>query len=100
MLFGRGSLISLFVCFASFAAPSALDTARLLNQISIDPEACYRVNELSFLKDDVHVYLTAGYLAFAKPINGSRIAAVFVNSVDVGDAEILLIPPTRSERLS
>src|SRR5260370_19658961 len=82
------------------AAPSASDTARLVTQISLDPDACYRVTDLNFSKDDLRIYLTSGYLSFAKPINRARIAASFTTDIDAGDAELLLIPPYRSERLS
>lgn len=92
--------LAFFGSIAATAAPSASDVGRTLSQISLDPEACYRVHDLNFSKDDLRIYLTSGYLAFAKPIHGSRIGAVFTADVDAGDAEILLIPPYRSERLS
>jgi len=82
------------------AAPSASDIAHLLTQVALDPGACYRVTELNFSKDDLRIYLTSGYLSFAKPVSGARIAAVFTTDIEAGDAELLLIPPYRSERLS
>lgn len=82
------------------AAPSASDIAHLVTQIALDPDACYRVTDLNFSKDDLRIYLTSGYLTFAKPIDGARIAAVFTTDIEAGDAELLLIPPNRSERLS
>src|SRR5260370_64646 len=82
------------------AAPAAADLARLVNQVALDPDECYRVTDLNFSKDDIHIYLPSGYLSFAKPVNGARIAAVFTTDVDAGDAEVLLIPPYRAERLS
>ncbi len=80
--------------------PTAADLARLVNQVALDPEECYRVTDLNFSKDDVRIYLTSGYISFAKPVNGARIAAVFTTDVEAGDAEVLLIPPYRGERLS
>ena len=59
------------------AAPSASDLARQVTHIELDPQACYRVSDLNFSKEDLRIYLTAGYLTFAKPIGGARIAAVF-----------------------
>ena len=82
------------------AAPSASDISHLVTQIALDPQACYHVSDLNFSKDDLRIYLTSGYLSFAKPINGARIAAVFTTDIEAGDAELLLIPPYRSERLS
>ena len=79
---------------------SGAATGRLIDQIALDPDACYRVIDVKFSKDDLHVYLTSGYLAFAKPVNGRRVAAAFSTDVDAGDAEVLLIPPDRGERLS
>ena len=93
-------VIALLGAVTVWAAPSASDTARLVTQIALDPEACYKVTDLNFSKDDLRVYLTSGYVTFAKPINGKRIAAVFNAEAVAGDAEVLLIPPYRSERLS
>jgi hypothetical protein len=70
-----------------------------LNQLSIDPAQTYRVRELVIARGDIKIYLTEGILAFAKPVAGKTIAAVFTTShTDAGDAEILVLPPTRSER--
>ena len=44
--------------------------------------------------------LTEGYLIFGKPVNGAPLTAVFSAEVEGGDAEILLLPPNRSERKS
>lgn len=85
---------------SAFATPSAADTARLITQMSLDPDACYRITDVNFFKEDLHIYLTSGYITFAKPVDGKRLAAVFTNDIEAGDAEILLIPPDRSERLS
>ena len=46
------------------------------------------------------VYLTEGYLMFGKPVNGAPVTAVFSADTDGGDAELLLMPPARSERKS
>jgi len=81
-------------------AGAASDLARQFQQMSLDPDECYRVTELNIAKEDIKVYLSSGYLIFAKPIGGFRQGAVFVASSDGGDAEILIMPPTRGERLS
>ena len=78
----------------------ARDLAQQFEQMSLDPDECYRVTELNISKEDIKVYLSSGYLIFSKPIAGFRQGAVFVASTDGGDAEILLMPPTRGERLS
>jgi hypothetical protein len=82
------------------AAPTAADISRQIQDAGLDPAECYRVIDFNFAKEDLRVYLTSGYLMFSKPVNGVRTGAVFIADVEGGDAEILLLPPTRSERLS
>jgi len=89
-------LASLRLTLAGVAA----DLARQVQQVSLDTDECYRVTELNFSKEDLKVYLASGYLIFTKPIDGFRHGAVFVAAADAGDAEVLLMPPSRSERLS
>jgi len=74
--------------------------ARLLRESGFDPQACYRVHDLEIDREDLRIYLTAGHLLLAREIGGIRPAALFTADVEAGDAEILLIPPNRSERLS
>ena len=66
----------------------------------MDPAECYRVRDLSFVKDDIKLYLNDGYLIFSKPVLGQRLAALFTTDVEGGDGEVIVIPPTRSERQS
>lgn len=74
--------------------------------LSLDPEACFRVRDLSFQRGDARLYLTDGWLIFSKPVEqgartgGRRIGAVFVASESGDDGEILLRPPDRSNRTS
>ncbi len=62
--------------------------------------ACYRVRDLQITREDIKLYLSDGYLIFTKPVNGRRLNAIFSGDTDTGDAEVLLVPPVRSERLS
>jgi hypothetical protein len=81
------------------ALDTAASVAAELRQLSIDPTQTYRVRELEIARGDIKIYLTEGILAFAKPVAGKTVAAVFTTShTEAGDAEILLLPPTRSER--
>ncbi len=82
------------------SAAAAADLSRQLQQVTLDADQCYRVTELNFSKQDIKVYLTSGYIIFAKPINGIRPAAVFGTTAEAGDAEVLLLPPIRGERRS
>jgi len=79
---------------------SAADISAEIQQVALDPAECYRVLDLSFSKEDLKLYLTSGYLIFTKPTQGVRLGAVFVVSQQAGDAEVLLLPPSRSERFS
>ena len=81
-------------------ALTAADLGDEVQHISLDPSECYRVLDLNFNKEDVKIYLASGYLVFSKPTRGTRLGAVFVASAEGGDADVLLLPPTRSERSS
>jgi hypothetical protein len=93
------ALLLLAIVRCGFAA-SAADLGNQVEHISLDAAECYRVLDLNFAKEDLKIYLASGYLIFAKPIGGSRLGAIFVTSAEAGDADVLLIPPTRSERSS
>ena len=79
---------------------TAADIARAVRENSFDRAECYRVRDLTFLKEDIRVYLTDGYLIFSKPVAGRRMAAVFSTEVEGGDGEVILLPPDRAERRS
>jgi hypothetical protein len=88
-------LLSLPVC-AQELAP----LATALREQLLDPEQCYRARDLNFVREDLRVYLTDGWIIFRKPIAGRVISAVFTAESEGGEAEILVMPPTRSERRS
>lgn len=81
-------------------AGTASDLAQALRQNSLDRDECYRVRDLTLIKDDLRIYLTDGYLIFGKPVAGRRVAAVFTSQVENGDAEVILRPPNLAERRS
>lgn len=76
------------------------ELARSIVEAGLDPQECYQVRDLRFNREDVRFYLTEGYLIFGKPVEGGRFTAVFSAAVEGGDAEMLVMPPHRSERLS
>src|SRR5260221_9187975 len=82
------------------AAPSAAELARAIRKTAADPAECYRVRDLSFAREDIRVYLNEGYLIFSRPVDGRRVWAAFSTDVEGGDGEVILFPPTRSERQS
>ena len=75
--------------------PKAADLARAIHETAADPGEVYRVRELNFAREDIRIYLTEGYLVFSKPVEGRRVWAAFSSDVEGGDAEVLLLPPTR-----
>lgn len=92
------------LCFAAqmaIAADSVTSIVSGLHQLSIDPSQTYRVLDLQIARGDIRIYLTAGTLAFTKPIAGHVVAAVFTTAnTEAGDGEVLVLPTTRSERAS
>jgi hypothetical protein len=81
-------------------AGTAADVARAIRENSFDRDECYRVRDLTLIKEDIRIYLTDGYLIFSKPVAGRPIAALFVADTGGGDGEVLLLPPDRAERRS
>jgi len=82
---------------------SAATAADLLAEIragGLDPDQCYRVRDLSFAREDLRFSFTDGFLIFGKPVAGRRVSAVFAAPTEGGDAELLVMPPTREERQS
>ncbi|MBV8818265.1 MAG: hypothetical protein JO022_07890, partial [Acidobacteriaceae bacterium] len=96
----RFFLYFLVVGVPAIAGPSAAEIARKIQTAGLDSAESYRVVDFPFSKQDVRIYLNAGYLVFTKPVNGLRTGAVFIADAEGGDAEVLLLPPRRSERLS
>src|SRR5215510_13941281 len=96
------TLLALLACLLPFHVfgGTAADTARAIRENSFDRDECYRVRDLTLVKEDIKVYLTDGYLIFSKPVAGRRMAAVFSTDVEGGDGEVILMPPDRAERRS
>lgn len=79
---------------------AASDLARQIHQAPLDSGECYRIRDLRFVRDEIKLYFSDGFLIFSKPVNGVRVSAVFSAEVEGGDAELLLMPPTQRERRS
>src|ERR1035441_2830419 len=71
---------------------TAADIARAVRENRFDRAEWYRLGDLTFLKEDIRVYLTDGYLISSKPVAGRRMAAVFSTEVEGGDGEVILLP--------
>jgi hypothetical protein len=92
------------LCAASVAAAAwdgpASELARTVRDAGLDEQECYRVRDLSIVKEDIRIFLTDGYLILSRAAGEHHVAAVFTAEVEGGDAEVLLFPPNRSERAS
>ena len=63
-------------------------------------DACYRVRDLPFERPELRFFFADGWLIFARPVSGHRIAALYRATESTDDAELLLRPSNRSERAS
>lgn len=93
-------LAGLLLPIVSYAATGSVEAERGVREMELDRAECYRVHDVQVNRDDIHVYFTDGYLIFAKPVEGARMAAVFSADAEAGDGEVLVLPPDRSERRS
>jgi Peptidase family M1 domain len=97
--YGVGAII-LAIAARLLHAGAAADLAREIARAGLDPQECYRVRDLTLTKEDLRLYFTEGYIIFGKPIGDAPVSAVFVTTIQGGDAEILALPPNKSERQS
>src|SRR5712692_8542320 len=85
-------------------APASADTGaerlRSIRGIHFPPEQCYRVRDLFLEREDFKLHFSDGYLLFAEPVEGKTMAAVFLAATDTGEGQLILMPPTVSERQS
>jgi len=94
-----GAFAPVTVCAAD--QPSAATLAKSLREASFDREQTYRVRDLQIRRGDITIYLSEGTLSFIAPVGGHTIGALFSTlGAEAGDAEILVLPPARSERAS
>ena len=98
-IFGVALACAQFGVLPLLAGPAA-DAARAIRENGFDRDECYRVRDVSLVREDIRIYLTAGHLMFSKPVAGRRIAALFAGDVEGGDGEVILMPPDRAERRS
>ncbi len=87
------------------AAPTAGPTAtapqpgpglalyRKLRDVGLDPAAVYNVRDAALEREDLHITLDDGTLAFVHSVDG-RVTGAFFE----GEGEVLLFPPNQAER--
>jgi hypothetical protein len=81
-------------------AQTAASLAEQLRRLELDPDHCYRVRDLELHREDIRIFLNDGVLIFSQPLHERRVVAVF-RAIEPGDdAEIILRPPDRGERVS
>ena len=94
-------LFALISALSAATSNSAANVALALHQMALDPEQTYRVRDLHLSRGDIKIYLTEGALSFVTSVEGRVVAALFTTQgIEAGDAEVLLLPPQRSERAS
>jgi hypothetical protein len=95
-----GWLVLLLLAGACSAqqAPAPAPAAQLyhrLASVGLDPQRVYRVRDAALDREDLHLSLSNGTLAFTESVDGHVTGAFFE-----GDGDILLAPPTQVERAS
>src|SRR5262245_50820571 len=76
------------------AAPGLALYRDLLNPV-FEPSDVYRIREVNIQREDLHLSLSDGTIAVMRAVDGHITGAVFD-----GEGEVLLVPPSRSERVS
>lgn len=66
-----------------------------LETVKLDPARVYSVRDAAIEREDLHLRLTDGTMAFTRAVDGHITGALFE-----GHGEVLLIPPDRVERWS
>ena len=68
---------------------------RALSNTGLDPKSVYKIREAPIDREDVHLWLNDGTIAFTQGVDGRVTGAYFE-----GDGEVLIRPPDRMERAS
>jgi len=76
-------------------AGPVLPLYRELRSVGLDPKQVYKIREAAIDRDDVHLFLNDGVIAFTQTTGGKITGAYFE-----GDGEVLVRPPDRRERAS
>lgn len=95
-LFGLASTCQQ-VCGQSLPLTSGpvLPLYRALRDVGLDPQRVYKIREAGVDREDIHLWLNDGAIAFTEAVDG-RITGAFFE----GEGELLVRPPDRRERAS
>jgi len=80
---------------APLTSGPVLPLYRALHDVGLDPQRVYKIREADIDREDVHLSLNDGTIAFTQAIDGRITGAYFE-----GDGEVLVRPPDRMERAS
>src|ERR1019366_5655715 len=68
---------------------------RALRSVGLDPQRVHGIREAVLDREDIHIWLNDGTIAFTRAVDGRITGAYFE-----GDGEVLVRPPDRMERAS
>ena len=68
---------------------------RALRDVGLDPQRVFQIREAEIDREDIHMWLNDGTIAFTQSVDGKVTGAFFE-----GDGEVLVRPPDRMERAS
>src|SRR5664279_5057727 len=68
---------------------------RALRNVGLDPQRVFQIREAEIDREDIHIWLNDGTIAFTEAVDGKVTGAYFE-----GDGEVLVRPPDRMERAS
>jgi hypothetical protein len=77
------------------ARPTAAELYEQLRSVGLDPARVYDIRDATLDREDIHITLSSGTIAFSQTVEG-RITGAFFE----GDGDILLVPPNQVERSS
>src|SRR5260370_25926970 len=68
---------------------------RQLRSVALDGKRVFHIRDADLDREDIHISLTEGTIAFTQEVDGHITGAIFE-----GEGEMLLVPPIQSERAS
>ena len=68
---------------------------RALRDVGLDPQQVFEIRDAEIDREDIHLWLTDGTIAFTQAVDGHVTGAYFE-----GEGEVLIRPPDRMERAS
>ena len=83
------------VASTSLTSEPVLPLYRALRSVGLDPQQVYQIREAVLDREDIHIWLNDGTIAFTLSVDGRITGAYFE-----GEGEVLVRPPDRMERAS